>query len=74
MLVGWYVKSLGDLAFSIDDNLLDCCNDLVDQIFLASDLDGVSISIGLRELDSLGKLSLVVRTPRIDDNVPKSRT
>jgi hypothetical protein len=68
------IHHLGNLALTLANNLLDALNDLLHNISAALNLDSVTISLLLGELDGTGKLPSVIRATRLDDNIAEVGT
>jgi hypothetical protein len=65
------IHNLSDLALTLTHNLLNTLNNLVHNISATLNLDSISISLLLGELNGASKLSPVVRATGLDDNVAK---
>ena len=74
MFVSWDFDRLDCLAVSFRNDFLHSCNDLLYNVLIAFDLDRVSLRTSLRELDSSGKFSAVIRSSSFNNNISKSRT
>lgn len=72
VVVNGDVHDLSNLALALRNDLLDALDDVLDNLSATLDLDAVTISLLLGELDSTGKLSSVIRTASFDNNVSKS--
>jgi hypothetical protein len=65
------VYNLSDLVLTLANNLLDALDNLVHNVSAALNLDCVTISLLLGELDGAGELSSVVRATSLDNNIPE---
>ena len=74
VLVGRHLENLRDLALAFGYNFLDSLNDIGDDLGTTLNLDGVTISFLLGELDGSSKLATIVRAASSDDKIPKVRT
>lgn len=74
VLLGRDIQNLGDLAVLLRDNLLDSGNDLADNVRATLDLDRVTISLLLGELNGACKLAAVVRTASLDNDITEGST
>lgn len=74
VLLGGDIQNLGDLAVLLRDNLLDPGNDLADNVRATLDLDRVTISLLLGELNGACKLAAVVRAASLDNDITEGST
>jgi len=73
VLLNRHLKHLGDLALALGNKGLDLRNDLVNNLGAALDLDAVSVSVLLGELDGASKLPAVVATTSLENNIANVR-